>query len=281
VSGRNLLRSARLLTACLAASCGREEDDPACAEVRALSTPVAGDVNGDGVADLTDGLAIRSYARAGGPPPACDAAADVVVDGLVEPGDGIALWSHLFVGTTRLQELPPGACEPVSSNEDPPCAGDVSFTPVGSDVTAASGSIASFPAAVEIRGATAPVEGWSFGVSAEGCAIAGATTAGTRAADVRDGGLREGGYDHTEVKDGHAVTAVALSWRDEVGATGDVAVLALTVEANVGTACAPCTLRVEDGLAGAGGPVAAIAAVKGRSAIPRRDDVAIQVCPGG
>jgi ELWxxDGT repeat protein len=57
-----------------------------------------GEASGDGVVNLTDAIAVLGYLFAGGPPPACDDAADADDDGRLDITDPIALLLHLFSG---------------------------------------------------------------------------------------------------------------------------------------------------------------------------------------
>ncbi len=59
---------------------------------------VCGDVNGDGLVNITDVVYLLEYIFAGGPPPVIDVAADVNCDGYVNIADVVYLIDYIFAG---------------------------------------------------------------------------------------------------------------------------------------------------------------------------------------
>ena len=110
-------------------------------------------------------------------------------------------------------------------------------------------------------------QGWSIGVSADGCNITGATTSGTAADLEENGGFRKSvdGFELTDLTTGPgnegAVSQVTLSVSDAVtlpSLNRPHTVLSLTVGATLpefSGDCAPCILSYKDGLAGTSSPV--------------------------
>ena len=207
-----------------------------------------GDSNADGVVDLADVVGHRDFLFAGGAEPACPEAANVLGFDLAEAANLWSTLSYAFSGTGVLGDGP--ECALADQSEDV-CAGELELAPT--------------ERGVELRGLTEDdaVQGWSFGVEAEGCPIVGASTANTAGALEIDGGYRRGGYEHTELKDGRVVTAVLLDGFARKGLPkGDHLVLSLEYGE-----C--CTVRVVDGITGRGRPVPAVVVIDGRAVLPR------------
>ncbi len=222
---------------------------------------VVGDSNADGVVNLADVVVSRDHTFAGGPAPACPAAADVLGFEFAEAANLWTTLSYAFDGKAVLVETKPDCA--LSSRPDDVCAGTLELVPTEDGIV--------------LRGLTEDdaVQAWSFGVEAEGCTIAAATTAGTAGALEIDGGRRRGGYDHTEVKDGRAVTAVLLDGFAPKGLPkGDHVLLAIEYDD-----CTACTVRVVDGAVGSGRPVAAAVVIDGKAVTPKLGETTFEGCP--
>jgi len=63
-----------------------------------LGDGLVGDINGDGVLSLSDGIALNNYLYAGGVAPVCPAATDFNEDGRTDLSDTMALFNYLFQG---------------------------------------------------------------------------------------------------------------------------------------------------------------------------------------
>lgn len=257
--------------------CPAVETPPAtsCARpARPAAVPVAGDPNGDGVSDIADGAAVLGSLFRGGPPLACEAAADNNQDTTLDAGDGVGLWYHLFAGSTALAPLVTGTCtkpEPADSA----CGDGVALT-------------VSAPSNAEVRvllttGAL-DVEAVSVSLATDGCSLGSATFDGTAAADraTTGDGSRDGGFARIDRVSGGVVAAVSFDLTGDAvlpAKTESAAILALTVDAPGGSACAPCTLTLRDGLVGGGEPVANVVSAGGRAYVPELGSATIQVCP--
>jgi hypothetical protein len=141
------------------------------------------------------------------------------------------------------------------------------------------------------------VEAWSLGISASGGEITSATTAGTAAALTTDGGLRSptDGFEKTELTSGEGnagvVSAVVLSQESPTTLPPAAAsnLLRVEVEAAVPQAvvlggqlvCTPSNVTVafQDGLVGAGQPVANKVAYRGLDFVPVVAYATTAVCP--
>ena len=221
---------------------------------------VAGDSNADGFVDVADVVGYRDFLFAGGAEPACPDAANVLGFQLSEAANLWATLSYAFDGKAVLAEEP--ECELQKPSEDV-CAGKLELVPTDEGI--------------ELRGVTDDdaVQAWSFGVEAEGCIIESATTAGTAAALEIDGGHRRGGYDHTEVKDGRAVTGVLLDgFARRALPKGDSVLLAIEYGD-----CSSCTVRVLDGAKGRGRAVPAIVVIDGKAVVPKLGEATVESCP--
>lgn len=269
------MRPLHIITPLVLVACGRL---PVVAADPSGEQPVAGDTNGDGRVDLSDGLLVLRAQMAGGPPAVCMGAADVLRDNRVDLADAFAVWYHLYAGTTSLTEIAPGFCDTLDTLPRAP-EGRMALEFEADRKVKAS----SFEATVTLASPDLAVEGWSLAAVAEGCTITGATVAGTQGADLRDSpaGARDGGFERTEVVDGVASSAVALGWKTVVAldpSEDPAPLLTLTVEADGGD-CQTCTLRLEDGHATGGEPVTNLVSVAGRSYRPELPTAEIKVCP--
>jgi hypothetical protein len=88
-----------------------ENPDPGGAAFR------RGDINGDGLADISDAVSTLGWLFGGATTPGCLAATDVNGDGLSDISDAIALLSHLFLGSAAPAAPFPG-CGPGSLATD-------------------------------------------------------------------------------------------------------------------------------------------------------------------
>ena len=144
--------------------------------------------------------------------------------------------------------------------------------------TGGTGAADVFAAIVSNNEGSDGVQGWSLSAKVSGeINIVGATTEGTASADVSQGGLRNTGFEKTEVvdpdnNDGQqgAVSAVVLSFTMPItlDAVSTASILGLSVESASAQGADAITGSItwEDGLIGAGQPVANVATVGGGSA---------------
>lgn len=149
-----------------------------------------------------------------------------------------------------------------------------------STVYAAEGDIgtATVHAAIVSNGiAAGGVQGWSLSALVTGGIPTGANLDGTSGADVSQGGLRSVGFEKTEVVDPDrnegalgAVSAVVLSFTMPVtlSGSGTAGVLNIEIATSEPLGAEPQEVRVawQDGLVGAGQPVANVATVSGATA---------------
>ncbi len=278
-----------MLTAALVLAligCASDELPPAstCEQAaRVASSPVPGDANGDGVADIADGVAVQSALFRGGAPVACLAAADGNADGVLDAGDGVALWYHLFTGSMQLPSLASGACETPKLDEAP--CGDglaLGVTPPTA-FTGASGTPASADATITLTTGPLDVQAISVSLRTSGCTATAVRFTGAAADRVDDPpGLRDGGFARGDVSADGATAAVVWDLTgDRVAPAGtEASVLTVSLSADVGIACAPCVLTLEDGVVGGGAPVANVAAGGNRAYVPKLVSATVQVCPG-
>lgn len=236
----------------LLVACKSEPEDTL---VEACAAPpgdfVAGDAQGDGAADLSDAVAILRAAMDAEAAPGCLAAVDLIENGRVDADDGTSLLLALFEGAFALPTLARADCRDATPWAAGGCADlALSWEVAGREATL---SLAS----------SSPIEAWSLGVEAEGCAITDASVAGTVAADATadDDGLRDLGYNATLLRRGVVTQAVILGMADRVELPGDGAphpILRVTTDG-------PCTLTVADGARTYGEPVRRVAVAAGRA----------------
>jgi len=258
-----MIRAIGLLMLSPAGGCEGCGDAPLVCPAAPTGSIPAGDANGDGRVDISDGVWLARANLHGGPPPVCAQAVDFLASGVpADLGDGVTVWSWLFAGTmAALPALPAGACAQAVPAAAPACR-PVALALVAEDEVTS-------PFSVEIQLDAEGAEAWSYGVSARGCRVVGATTVP---------GLVGVGYDRTDVTGGHATGAVVLSWQDEsTAAPGTVATL--SVEAEVADTCVPCTLAFSSGLAGRGQPVDTVVTIEGASFSPTAEELEVEVCP--
>lgn len=263
-------------------ACGRA---PIVGAVASGHQPEAGDTNGDGQIDLSDGLYLLRHQLAGGSRSVCQGAADTIPDRRVDLGDAFAIWYHLFAGNTALGPMDPSWCS-TWDTLPAPAEGRFALELDAPRKVSAEAGVASFEALVTLQSHDLAVEGWSLAVISDGCQIQSATVVGTAAADRRDSpaGERDGGFERTEIgPDGAATSAVVLGWLTPVAlpASEDpVDLLSLTVQATVAEGCVRCALRVSDGEVGGGEPVINVLSVGGRSYRPALPEVEVKLCAG-
>ncbi len=265
----------------LLVGCGGQKATPVaeCSHpARAAAVPVIGDHNGDGVTDIADAIYMCDYVSRAGPAPVCAAAADVMGDDLIDLGQGTAILYHDFVGNTTYAALAAGACA-LPTDPGAACAGDLALTLDASSATAGTATVT-----VSVQSPELALQGWALSVAAEGCRVTGASTAGTQAADRRDSppGVRDGGFQRTDLTgDGGAVdgTVLDLHGTAVLPASPDAQpILALTVQAISG--CTACTVRIQDGLVGAGAPITNVLVAGGHAYLPGGGEVSVGVCGG-
>ncbi len=245
----------------------------------AAAATVLGDINGDGVLDVADPVALQNHLFRGGPAPSCGAAADFNDDGRVEADDATRLSTYLVSGTQRLRPFtsaqcagseawPEGDCLPLSLEWDAP----------------ERTTSAQFGATLAVRSPQAGVEAWSLSLTAEGCRITGVTTDGTRAAERWDEppGLRRVGYAATTPVANGAVSYVILSLQEDATLPAQrepSPILQVTAEADVPpSGCARCLIFAGDGLSWRGRPLDLTLVAGGRAYRPTAPPVQIDVC---
>ncbi len=227
---------------------------------------VPGDANGDGRFDISDPIYVTRNLFDKGPAPVCAAAVDMIPDGNVEVGDGLSLLATLFSPLPYLAPLASGAC-------------DSATTPSGAKADRLRwGFSGGGTTTVTLESMDRDVDGWSLGVTADGCTIAAATTNGTVAADRFDGGQRAVGYENTRVTSAGAVSAVVLGWNVPARLAAspkpyDVLQLTLTK----GDTC-NCTLSLSNDVVGDGLAVATVVTAGGRSYLPELASAKVNVC---
>lgn len=244
------------------------------------AVPVAGDANGDGFLDVSDGVAYQRYFMAGGAAPACLPAMDVVPDGVADFGDATAIWFHL--GPNRSTALPSAeGCTQVERTVDAACANglalEISAPPT---VTGAIGTDVPFTATVTLSSPMLKVEAWSFSLQASGCSITGGSTAGTVAADREDDppGYRDGGMAWQAIQPEMAEVLTGLDWRNPTTLpTVDAAAIhTFTLSGQPTSDCTPCTLSLVPGTAGTG--VETVISGGGYRYLPTLGSFTVSVC---
>lgn len=250
-----------------------------CARGESEDDPERGDANHDGRVDLADAVWILRYLNEGGDPPACLDAMEIVEDGGLDLGDGFGILHHLYAGSSL-----PGSntlrCGRLERLPDPKCG------EMGMGIEAPARVSGSFEAHLSLVSEDLDVQGWSVGVSAEGCTIAGTSLAGTVAADRRvdPAGKRDKGYQRGDLVEGGVTHATLLSWQKEVTleSSKDAArILTISVDATPpASGCAACTLRLSDDLQGPGERVRLGLVAGGRTYPIDPVSVEVEVCAG-
>lgn len=145
-------------------------------------------------------------------------------------------------------------------------------------VTDGQSGSASVHAAIVSNGIDGGVQGWSLSALVTGGNITDANLDGTAGADVDDGGIRDVGFEKTEVVDPGrnngsfgAVSAVVLSFTmpitlDGTGTAGVLNIDIATSDPVTDDTNQTVTVGWQDGLVGAGQPVANVATVSGATA---------------
>lgn len=209
-------------------ACGRS----VCPLPAVDAAPGAGDANGDGRLDISDGLLVERWLFAGGAAPVCESAVDASADGLVDAGDGVALWTAAFAGGALPE---PTGCAAPGPAEAACARVDVDL------------QVEDRAATVRLRSRDLAIEGWQLSVVASGCAITGGSVTEILGANL--------GYGRVDLSAQGAVSAVALSWLDAASLPADGQwreVLQLELSPTEGE---KCRLSLEDGQVGAGRPV--------------------------
>lgn len=248
-----------------------------CAVPAGPEAPRAGDANGDGVVDVSDGLFLGRRVFGGGAAPACDAAVDLVADGVVDALDGVSVFRHLYAGSFPLPPLGEGACSaPRSPTPPDTCA------PVSLGIQAPANTSGDFDATVTLVSPALAVEGWQVSLSATGCSVASADFDDTLAATSTEGGLRREGFAEAATTGDGAWSGVALGWKGDTAAAPSAAasaLLSLRVHASPPAAgCAPCVLSLVDGQSAPGGALDNVVSSAGWSWRPTLGAATVNVC---
>lgn len=245
---------------------------------------VPGDANGDAVVDIADALLTHRYLFEGGAPPVCESAVMFQPDwrGVIFEGlDVQALLSYLYEGLAEPRPSP-DCDEPLPTDEG--VCGAVGWTwEAPRRVT--GGETATAVLGIDNHALEAGIEGWSVGVTAEGCTLESARVEGTVAApwtgDDQPGRVTEG-FVMTRLDDGAATSAVVLNWlHHQALPPARDAYPVLTVQVSTqapASGCATCTLRTTDGLPTPGLPLDTAMASSGRSYRPPQASVSFAVC---
>jgi hypothetical protein len=246
---------------------------------RGQAAPVLGDVNADGIVDVSDPIAFENYLFQFGPDPVCREAADVNDDGLIELDDATVIVSYLVPGTQNIGLLDPSACANTMPWPEGPCA------PLALELEApARVTTARFQARLAIRSPTLAVQGWSASIRGRDCDLVAVTTDGTVAAEIWDDppGLRHLGYSAAVVVPRGAIAYVTLSVTSEVTlppSDAPQAILAMEIEGTVpASGCTRCELEVGDGLRWTGEPIDTAITAAGNTYRPEPPSKLIEVC---
>lgn len=245
---------------------------------RGPGTAVMGDVNGDGVADAADPIALLGFLFRASRGPACVASADHNGDGRLEADDALRIHSMLVTGTQGARTLPPRDCATATPWPTGRCV------PLAWDVAApARVTEGRFTAELAVRSSTLTIQAWSMSVSASGCTIAAASTARTSSADIWDDppGLRHLGYAVTKPVEGGAIGYVAIAHNEDgvLPAAERTVLMRVEVEAPVPAGgCTPCTLSIDGERRWEGRPVAPVVVSDGRAYVPAPLAVTVDVC---
>lgn len=240
------------------------------------ATSVVGDFNGDQQWDIADSIAFSNWFFRAGRAPRCPGACDFRPNGHLEADDATAQRSALVSGVELVPMLPAGACNGGASWSAGPCL------PVAMRVDAPERATPGrFEASLVLTSPGDVVQGWSASVRANGCRIVSALLRNTASADRAEAppGLRHLGYGVAQSVTGGAVTAVELSFTEDITLpAGGVTVMALTVEGQSASGCTPCALTVGDGLRWTGQPLTLTIAAGGYAYHPASATTVTQVC---
>lgn len=288
----HLLLPALMLTSAGCGGCGGDEPqgsldptDPALTEVCARASGAEeidwGDANADGALDVADAAWTLRALLDGGGAYACTDAQDLLVDELVDVGDALGILYHLYVGNFDMPSGSPTCEEPAAIGEAPCGRLGLSFE---APATVEGTGEVSFEVGVLLQSPDLAVQGWSYGVAAEGCTVTALTEAGTAIADVRldEAGHRDQGFTHSAVVDGGLVHGALLSWFSDVSLPAQEAPWRLSTLSVRGeppsSGCETCALSFSGELAGPGPAVAVAVSVGGRSYAPGTHPVEVALC---
>lgn len=243
---------------------------------RGAGTPVLGDINGDGVLDLADPIALDNHLFRAGAAPACRQAADWNNDGRVEVDDGHRAATYLVTGAWSARALNAHACDSATHWPEGQCA------PLAIDLHAQGRvTTASFNAALAIRSPVLAVQGWSASLFAEGCRILSVTVEDTSAAEVWDDppGLRHLGYSASIAKDDGAMTATILSFDEDITLPSEATILNIGLDAVVpSSGCNTCVVSAGDGISWTGRPIDLVIVAGGHTYRPEAPSISVDVC---
>ncbi len=261
--------------------------EPCTLEADPAAIPVAGDANGDGHMDVSDGVYLARHLFDGGPAPVCEAAVDIPPNGSIDATEAFSSWYELGPQSYNLRgNVDPSGCTSVARTVETACASDLSLgLSAPETVSGAAGAATEFEATVTLSSPKLAVEAWSFTLRAEGCTLKQGGTEGTKGADKADDppGLRDGGFAWQGLPtETEARVITVLNWREEtaIPASGSpVDLHRFTVSATPGSGCAPCTLSLVSGTEGEG-VEAVVSGGGGYRYTPALGVVSVQVCPG-
>jgi hypothetical protein len=272
---------ARWATLLVLAACGR---DPEVCPPADAADPEWADANGDGSVDLSDGVRIARASTAGGAAPVCVGQGDLLGSGDVAMEAATHLWNRLFLGAAAGWPAWEGCTRPLRPAAAPACTRlGLSVELADARVEAPPGGAVEVDARVRLRADPLQPQGWSFGLSADGCEVLEADLQDTVAASTFDDppGLAARSFTQVAEVEGGLVSAVVLDWRDAVAvdAADGVDVLRLVLRAEApDSGCATCTLRLRGDLQGPGEPVALIVDVGGTAYTPAVEEARLRVC---
>ncbi len=242
------------------------------------ASPVFADINGDGVMDIADAIALQNNFFRGGREFVCREAADFNGDGQIQVDDSYRITTHLVGGGQPARALSANACRNSLPWPEGQC------TPAEFRFFAPARTTESrFRARMVIRG-DLRVQGWSTSLEATDCTLVQVATAGTSAGEIWDEppGVRHLGYDMSRLVEGGALSYVILSFNEDIelprGPSG-TEVLEIELEADVPeSGCRPCSLKTIAGLTWLGQPIDRVIVSDGYSYRPAESEVTIDVC---
>lgn len=251
---------------------------PAEACPRGAESPVFADINGDGVMDIADAIALQNHFFRGDREFVCRQAADFNGDGQIQVDDSYRITTHLVSGTQPARELEDDACRNSTPWPEGQCApAELRFS------APARTTESRFEATLLVRGSL-NLQGWSTSLEASDCTLVQVTTSGTPAGEIWDDppGVRHLGYDTTRTVEGGAISYVILSFYEDIvlpRGAGGTAIMKIEVEAEVPeSGCRTCTLRTIEGLSWMGQPIERVLVADGYSFRPEEAFVTIDVC---
>ncbi len=255
-----------------------------CARASGEGEVGVADANHDGQVDVADGVWTLRWVLNGGAAPACEDAVDLLRDDLVDIGDGLAVFYYLYTGQVELPSSSRMDCESPTAIAEAPCGRLLMGLSGASKLSGPAGEALSATVGVELTSPDLDVQGWSFGVKAEGCTITGSSEDGTAIADLRldAEGRRDDGFTRVDVVADGLTHGAVLSWKKDavLGARDEPwRLLNLSVSATPpASGCSECTLKLSNTLAGAGLEVNLVVSAGGRSYTPEKDNLSFQVC---